>query len=110
MRWRIDSKCLSLSKVQAEMSSGRRPSAFSFETFATASFDVVMAEEGIQAEAEAITHAATQVPFTVFGHRRARCSILARDACARIRRAFSWVPAFPLPVLVPRGCGCGAGC
>ncbi len=62
MRWRIDNKCLSLSKVQAEMTRGtsRRPSAFSFETFSCSTFDSVMAEEGVEAEAEAITHAATQ--------------------------------------------------
>jgi hypothetical protein len=107
MRWRIDSKCLSLSKIQAEMSSARRPSAFSFETFATSTFDVVMAEEGIgHAEAAAITHAATQVRSAAFGHRRGRCSVLAHGACARRRREWLSVSACPLPVLVPWGWGC----
>lgn len=63
MRWRIDPNCLNLSKVHAEMSRSqrRRPSAFSYETFATASFDVVMAEEGVREDTDAIIHAATQV-------------------------------------------------
>ena len=61
-RYRIDSECLTLSKVQADLKrAGRRTSAFAFESFATASFDAVLANEEVRGEVEAITHATQQV-------------------------------------------------
>ena len=61
-RYRIDSECLTLSKVQADLKrAGRRTSAFEFESFATASFDAVLADEEVRGEVEAITHATQQV-------------------------------------------------
>ena len=61
-RYRIDSECLTLSKVQADLKrAGRRTSAFAFESFATASFDAVLADEEVRGEVEAITHATQQV-------------------------------------------------
>ena len=38
-----------------------RTSAFEFESFATASFDAVLADEEVRGEVEAITHATQQV-------------------------------------------------
>ena len=48
--------------MQADLKrAGRRTSAFEFESFATASFDAVLADEEVRGEVEAITHATQQV-------------------------------------------------
>jgi hypothetical protein len=61
LAYKIGANCLSVAKIQAEVRKrSKKQSAFSFEAFATSTFEEVEEEEKVAAP-DTITHAATQV-------------------------------------------------